>query len=367
MKKRVVHVIYDLDTAGAQTVVMNLLRSFQDDEDYEFSVVVGNTYQGLPYEKEANDKGFEVIYANYNPCIKYRLVRPLINWFRYQYKMFKAIKSLKPDIIHTHLTGILPYVCIPATMICKRRVHTFHSDPYAMNFNLYFWALLSTHVFRFKPVGVTESQAEKVRQRYLLSSIDVVHNGLYLKKYKVAESKDAIREELGIAKDAFLIGSVGRHDPIKNYSFLLKLFYEYSKINSKAQLALIGHGTETQKLQQLVKSLGINDKVIFFGLRNDVERLYKAMDLFMLTSFFESSSIVTVEAQLSEIRCVVSDAIPDSVIISNKVNRLSLDTPTEIWLDAIDGKLPADRKTNSIDDFSMQKTVREIKSIYSKV
>ena len=367
MKKRVVHVIYDLDTAGAQTVVMNLLRSFQDDEDYELSVVVGNTYQGLPYEKEANDRGFKVVYANYKPCLKYGLLRPIINWFRYQFKMYKAIKSLKPDIIHTHLTGILPYVCIPASLICKKRVHTFHSDPYAMSFSFFLWAFLSTHLFKFRLVGVTESQAEKVKHRYHLTNIDIVHNGLFLKKYTLTESKESIRKELGIAEDAYLIASVGRHDPIKNYPFLIKLFSEYSKINSKAQLALIGYGTETQKLQQLVQSLGLIDRVFFFGIRHDVERMYKAMDLFMLTSFFESSSIVTVEAQLSGIRCVVSDAIPDSVIISNKVNRLSLDTPTEIWLDAIDGKLPADRKTNSIDDFSMQKTVRELKSIYSKV
>lgn len=367
MKKKVVHVIYDLDTAGAQTVVMNLLRSFQDDVDYQLSVVVGNSYKGLPYEKEARDKGFEVVYANYKPYTKYRLIRPLINWFRYQRKLYCAINGLKPDIIHTHLTGILPYVCIPASIICKRKVHTFHSDPYAMGLSLYLWALLSVHVFKFIPVGVTESQAQKVKQRYHLSSIDIVHNGLYLNKYDVIDSKETIRKELGISEDTFLIGSVGRHDPIKNYSFLIKLFNEYSRKNKKAQLALIGNGTETHKLQLLAKSLGISDKVIFFGVRNDVERIYKALDLFMLTSFFESSSIVTVEAQLTGVRCLVSDAIPESVIITNKVNRLNLNAPVETWLDAIDGSLPTDKIINEIDSFSMQRSVQELKSIYSKV
>ena len=85
----------------------------------------------------------------------------------------------------------------------------------------------------------------------------------------------------------------------------------------------------------------------------------------MLTSFFESSSIVTVEAQYAGVRCVVSSNIPENVVVTNLVNRISLNEPVEKWLAAIDGSLQPDHPKGTLMDFSVDKSVKELRLLYN--
>ena len=367
MKKRVAHVIYDLATAGAQTVVMNYLRSMKNDCEYEHFVVVGNSYSGLQYEEEAKAKGYNVVYANYKPVVKSRAFRPFINWFRYQTALYRALKLVNPDIVHTHLTQILPFVSIPILLLQKRKLHTLHSDPYAISMRFYLFAIIAFHIFRFKVIGVTEEQAEKAKKRYYLNNIPVVHNGLYLEQYNICNSRYDIRKELNIANDAFVVGTVGRLFKIKNYPFLIKVFAEFANKNPKAILVIVGDGNERNHLESIVREYNISEQVIFTGQRKDVVRIYHTMDLFMMTSFFESSSIVTVEAQACGVRCVIADSIPENVIVTNNVSRLSLDAPLDDWLSAMYGNYERHRKISDISLFSMDRTIIELKNIYKSI
>ena len=352
-KKKIAHVIYDLATAGAQTVVMNYMRSMYNDEDYESYVIVGNSYSGLPYEEEAKEKGFNVVYANYVPTTLSGPLRPVVNWFRYQNSLYKALKLVNPDIIHTHLMNILPFVAIPILLLNKKKVHTLHSDPYAIPYRFYIFAMIVFHLFRFKVIGVTENQSEKARKRYHLKNIPVVHNGLNLEKYKLSESKSDIRKELGIAEDAFVIGTVGRLDKIKNYPFLIKVFAGVVKEIPNAKLLFVGDGIERRHLTTMVNDMNLTSCVIFAGLRKDVERMYHAMDVFAMTSFFESSSIVTVEAQACGVRCVIADSIPKNVIVTKNVTSLSLDAPIDTWVLAMKGEYEKMPQISDMSLFSM--------------
>lgn len=367
MKKRVAHVIYDLATAGAQTVVMNYLRSMQNDDEYEHYVIVGNSYTGLQYEEEAKIKGYNVVYANYTPVLKWRILRPFINWIRYQLLLYKTLKVINPDIVHTHLTQILPYVSIPILLLNKKAVHTLHSDPYAISMRFYLFALVVFHAFKFKVIGVTEEQAEKAKKRYYLKSVPIVHNGMNLKQYEVCDSRYDIRKELYIPQDAFVVGTVGRLFKVKNYPFLIKVFAEFIKINPKSILIIVGEGNERNHLESLVTEYNISKHVIFTGHRKDVVRMYRIMDLFMMTSTFESSSIVTVEAQVCGVRCVIADSIPENVIVTHNVSRLSLNASISDWISAMLGNYERHRKVSDISLFSMDRTIEELKIVYKNI
>lgn len=366
-RKKVAHVIYDLATAGAQTVVMSYLRSSKQCPDYDICLVVGNRYSGLPYEKEAKEKGFEVVYANYQGTKSYGVFRPIVNWIKYQIALYKALKSLHPDIVHTHLTKILPYVLFPLLMLGKKKVHTLHSDPYAIPGRFYYFALFAFHLFRIKVIAVTESQAEKAKKRYRLKHLPVVHNGLDLDKYKKNYSKSDIRKELGIDESAFVVGSVGRLDIIKNYPFLIQVFHQLIKERPNSVLLFVGDGMERRNLQTMVDEYNLTGKVIFAGLRNDVERMYHAMDVFTMTSFFESSSIVTVEAQASGVPCVIADSIPNNVIVSDMVSCLSLKANIEDWVLALKGKYPKSKQVSKLNLFSIERTISELKDVYNNL
>lgn len=364
---RVLHIITDLNVAGAQTVVMNYLRYSNQIPGFEMAVTVQTHSPNTRYEQECKNLGIEVHYLDYHPFTAIPILRSLINWLQLQWLHYKDIKKYSPDIVHTHVTPILQHTLFPIVISgVKKRVHTLHSDPYAIEALSVLFAKMAFHIWNFHPICVTEGQALKAEKRYGINNYSIIRNGINLERYST-RNKEEIRKELGIDINTFVIGCVGRLSKVKNHGFLLKVFSEYNKSNPDSLLLLVGEGEEKFNIISKGKELGINDKVQFTGSRDDVERLYSAMDLFMLTSFSESSSIVTVEAQMAGIRCVVSDSIPDNVVITNLVNRVSLDAGIEKWLDAIEGKLKHDAIRNTPDDFSVLKTVADLRDLYNNI
>lgn len=366
-KKKVMHIIYDMSTAGAQMVVMNYLRQMKNDEDYDVCVAVGHPYTGLGLEAELTEGNYEAYYCDYKPFTRFKLIRPIINWIKYQRAWKKILKEVKPDIVHTHLNSILPYTCLPIVFSnIKIKVHTAHGDP-DLPFKYRIWSKIAYKIFGFYPVFVTQYQEKIGKSVFNLKRSSVIKNGLDLYKYKIHISKKEIRDELGISCDSFVLGFVGRLENDKNLEFLFYVFYKYLIRNKAATLLIVGEGEKRDKLVQYATSLGISDNVLFLGRRDDVQRIYKAMDVFMLTSKFESSSIVTVEAQLSNVRCVISDAIPDDVIITNLVNRISLSDSYDTWIEAIDGNIKPEDAINSYSDFDIKNSIKKTKQLYNKL
>lgn len=74
----------------------------------------------------------------------------------------------------------------------------------------------------------------------------------------------------------------------------------------------------------------MTDKVIFLGVRHDVNRIMQAMDIFVLPSIFEGLPIVGIEAQASGLPCLFSDKITKESKIRDNVEFLSIDD-AKIW------------------------------------
>lgn len=363
---KVLHIISDLNIAGAQTVVMNYLRYFCEEPDVKMAVTVQTSSIDSSYERECERLGIEIHHLNYQAKKGVPGIRTIVNWIHLQRLHFKDIKQSAPTIIHTHVTPILRYTLFPILLSgVKTRFHTLHSDPYAIDKLSGCFAKLAFHLFNFHPICVTNSQAQKAVKHYGIKQFSLIQNGIDSRRF-VFNDQNEIRRELGIEKDVFVIGCVGRFAKIKNHPFLLKLFSRYIEYNSHSLLLLVGDGEEKNHLMVLSKELGIEKNVLFTGIRADVERLYYAMNVFMLTSFYESSSIVTVEAQYAGVHCVVSDSIPVNVVATDLVNRIPLSAPIEKWLDAICGRVNTDIPVSTLDDFSMNKSAKELKKLYFK-
>lgn len=362
----VLHIISDLNIAGAQTVVMNYLRYFSTDLEMKQVVTVQTPPTDSLYERECVRLGIEIHHLNYRPRKGIPIIQSFINWLTLQRLHYKDIRNVSPTVVHTHVTPILRYTLFPI-LFCRVgiRFHTLHSDPYAIDRFSGCFAKMAFHQWGFYPICVTNSQAQKAMKRYGIKQFALIQNGVDKRRF-VNNDKTEIRRELGIGTNIFVIGCVGRFSKIKNHPFLFKLFSRYLELNPRALLLLVGDGEERMNLVALAKELGIDNKILFTGVRTDVERLYYAMDVFMLTSFYESSSIVTVEAQYAGVRCVVSDSIPVNVVATNLVNRVPLSAPIEHWLDAICGRVNTDVPVSSLDEFSINKTAEELKDLYFK-
>ena len=79
----------------------------------------------------------------------------------------------------------------------------------------------------------------------------------------------------------------------------------------------------------------ISDYIILLGNRNDVDRIYQAMDVFVLPSQYEGLPVVGVEAQASGLPCILSDRMTSETKMSTNVCFLSIDKGVRIWTDEI--------------------------------
>lgn len=137
------------------------------------------------------------------------------------------------------------------------------------------------------------------------------------------------RKKYGL-ENCFVMGHVGRFEYQKNHEFLIKVFFEVLKHVSTARLLLLGDGKLMPEIKSQVRTLGIEDKVIFLGRFEDVcDWWYQAMDVFCLPSRFEGQPAVLIEAQASYLPCVYSDLITSDATVNENVSRISLDI--EVW------------------------------------
>jgi glycosyltransferase involved in cell wall biosynthesis len=140
--------------------------------------------------------------------------------------------------------------------------------------------------------------------------ISVIRNGIHLPAAQDAGERLAGRAQLGIAPNARVIGSVGRLDPVKAYDRLISAFSEVRQRSDVAggplMLVLVGDGPEQDRLRRHAEALGLGDSVRFLGWRKDVPRLLALMDIFVLSSDSEGTSLSLLEAMASGVAAVAT-------------------------------------------------------------
>ena len=195
----------------------------------------------------------------------------------------------------------------------------------------------------------------------------VIHNAVDHDKYKFNdESRKSIRKDFNINDNEIVVGHVGRFEKQKNHEFLIDVFKKISDENSNYKLLLVGTGSLENDIKEKVKSLNIEDKVIFAGFRNDVDKVMQAMDIFVFPSKFEGLGLVLVEAQASGMPCIATkDTIPKEVKINENFFFVSLNIND--WVDQI---IKVDlQRIESINNLKKEKyliedVIRELESFY---
>ena len=200
--------------------------------------------------------------------------------------------------------------------------------------------------------------------------VELIKNGIDINKYKYdVKIRNIFRNKLGIS-DKVVIGNVGRFTFQKNHKFLLEVFNEYLKINNEAILFLVGEGELEEEIRNKVKGLNIDNKVIFYGISNEVEKLMQAMDCFVMTSFYEGLPIVGIEAQASGLPVIVSDKVTNEMKIINNVKFISLKDNASLWAREIDKSIKLKRENTSNElierGFDIESVARDLEELLIK-
>lgn len=163
----------------------------------------------------------------------------------------------------------------------------------------------------------------------------MIFNAVDLKKftYKVSV-RNEVRKELKI-ENKFVVGHVGNFVYQKNHYFLIDVFEKLRQKCPDAVLLLLGRGERFETVEKLIKEKGLEDNVRLLGFRKNPERIFQAMDFFLLPSYFEGLPTVGVEAQCTGLPCLMSDTITEEVKITENCWFLPLKEKPEIWADFI--------------------------------
>jgi len=161
----------------------------------------------------------------------------------------------------------------------------------------------------------------------------VIHNAIDYDKFKYNDDiRNEIRRKLGLNDSDIVVGHVGRFVTQKNHSFLIDVFYKCYEQNNNYKLLLVGTGELEELIKEKVRSLGIENNVIFAGFQSNVNDYMQAMDLFVLPSLFEGLGLVLVEAQAGGLPCFcTANTIPKDVEILNNLQFISLNDSALEW------------------------------------
>jgi glycosyltransferase involved in cell wall biosynthesis len=136
--------------------------------------------------------------------------------------------------------------------------------------------------------------------------IEVIYNGVDTLQRPGNEEVAKRRGELGLSPDDFVIGTVGRFDPIKNLPMLVDSLANVCRTHGRVKGLLIGDGPQREAIAQRVRDAGLEGRIILTGHRDDVRLLLPCMDLFVLASFSEGTSVALLEAMSAGLPAAVT-------------------------------------------------------------
>lgn len=140
--------------------------------------------------------------------------------------------------------------------------------------------------------------------------IDFIPIPIKLKNFEFSQTnRDMMRRDLGIDENIKVIGFVGRLAPEKNLLTLFTSFANVVQDDPLTKLVVVGTGPEERKLKEYVGKTGIEDKVIFCGVRHDINQVLSGFDVFVLPSYTEGLSTALIEAMTSG-RAIICSDIP---------------------------------------------------------
>lgn len=318
---RVLQVVTNMDRGGLETMLMNYYRHIDRDKvQFDF---LEHREARAAYDDEIEALGGRI----------HRLPR-LVPWSKSYMSALNTFFSEHPEykVVHVH-QDCLSSVILKAAAQHKVPVRIAHSHTANQSKNLKYPVKLWYR--RSIPSYATDLFACGQRAGDWMfggAPYTILNNAIDVSKYTFNSSKRLrMRDQLGLTNQ-FVVGHVGRFNPLKNHSFLLEAFAVLIRREPNAILLLVGGGADMEKIKTKAETMGISQKVRFLGIRSDVPDLMQAMDVFAFPSLYEGLPVTMVEAQAAGLPSLISDRVPQECIITeNLVRVVPLSASADTW------------------------------------
>ena len=308
----VVLVIDDLEYGGAQRQVIELANNMDIDR---FDVHVCTLSDYVPLGSQLKDSR-----SRLHTVVKKNKVD-----FTVVPRMARLLKLLKADVVHSYLfaSDIASRLAgrLAGTRVVIGSERNANYSPKKRNILAY----RLTRRYVDLTIANSETGARFNSKMYGQPACDyrVVRNGVDTELFKPRD-RISIRNELGISADNSVIGVFASFKPQKNHSLLFHAFKMVLTSCPDAQLLLVGgrlygnmmgSGDYYGRMNDLIDELGIRQRCIFLGNRNDVEQIYSACDITVLPSLYEGTPNALLESMACGIPVVATRVCDNSFIV----------------------------------------------------
>jgi len=222
----------------------------------------------------------------------------------------RLIRHLRPALIHAQIWN--PVAGKYAYLAAWRRhiplIITEH-DPFPLKG---YKKMLKSLLIKIPAEIITVSRANQQLMSELYprvtTKISTVHNGI--EKSNIALTELQIqrlkKEVMRAGPDTTIVFSAGALHPRKGFKHLIAAFGKISDKFGNIKLVIAGSGPEKVSLEKLIKNLGLDKKIVLLGQRDDIDKLMRASDIFVLPSLKEAFGLVIPEAMQAGLPVIAS-------------------------------------------------------------
>jgi glycosyltransferase involved in cell wall biosynthesis len=297
----IVHVLSSYGVGGQERVALDLAAG-QVERGHDVHVVSLAGEPDGPLATEFTAAGVAV----HRVARKNRLDPALV------VKLARVLRRLGADVVHTHNPLPLIYGAPAARLIGAAAVHTKHGRNPGSRIERVLRRGAARLVGAFVAVSETTAAQAREQRDCPAAVLSVIPNGIQLGRFRPDPAvRAAVRAELGIPADAWVVGTVGRIDEFKNQGMLIEA--AASRVGDSYRVVLVGDGPLREALATQAAAIG--PWVQLTGRRMDVERLLPAFDVFALPSKSEGLPLVVPEAMAAGLPVIATSVggLPDVV------------------------------------------------------
>lgn len=291
---KILHIIPNLQTGGAESLMVDLLPRLQD----EGNSVELLLFDGIrtPFYNILEAKGIRIHTLG---TIK-NVYHPLYLW-----RMYRFLRCNKYDVIHTHNTAPQLFAALCSALCTMILCTTEHSTSNRRRSWKWYRPIDKWMYSRYRRIICISDAAEKNLREHLKlqqdDAICTIYNGVDVKRYTEARPTEDIHPIHG--RKAIIM--VGRFCYQKDQDTLIRAIALLPE--ERYELWLLGNGERENELRKLSIQLGVEKRVRFLGIRMDVANVLKAADIVVMSSHFEGLSLSNIEGMASGRPFVASD------------------------------------------------------------
>lgn len=330
---RILQIGMTCNIGGLETYLIQQFKHL-DNARVVYDFVNNNAGKNIAFEKYITDNNGKV----------YNIVARKTNPLKHYYQWIKLLYR-KRNEIHGIVLNSLGLTYVFSLLIGKimnypiRIIHS-HNSNYEIELGIFRKSIIFFNkiILRFSLTDRFACSKKAGDWMFGNEKYKIIHNAIDSKEFIFDEkTRMRKREEFNFLESDYIVGHVGRFSEQKNHEFIIELFKELANIDKSSKLLLIGglsgngDSSYLDRTRRKVKDYCLEDRVIFCGLREDVNELMQAMDCFILPSKFEGLPVTGVEIQAAGVPCVFSDVITEEVAITDDVVFMSLNESPMEW------------------------------------